>query len=67
LRKVGENAFLSVPIRPTLPTKKCCLWWINLRLLTFHCLSLRFQNGLVTLKRADGIGKSSMNEITSRI
>jgi hypothetical protein len=26
LREVGQNAFSDVPIRPTLPTKKCSHW-----------------------------------------
>jgi hypothetical protein len=26
LREVDRDAFGDVPIRPTLPTKKCCVW-----------------------------------------
>jgi hypothetical protein len=26
LREVSKDAFLGAPIRPTLPTNKCCLW-----------------------------------------
>jgi hypothetical protein len=43
LREVGEDAFVGVSIRPTLPTKKCLFSWINWQSLTFLCLSSRFQ------------------------
>jgi hypothetical protein len=26
LREVGKDAFVGVPVNPTLPTKKCCIW-----------------------------------------
>jgi hypothetical protein len=29
LQKGGQNAFLGVPIHPTLATKECSLWWRN--------------------------------------
>jgi hypothetical protein len=32
---VDRNAFSGVPIRPTLPTKKCCYWWINSSITNF--------------------------------
>jgi hypothetical protein len=35
LHKVGKHAFSGVLIGPTLPTKKCYLWWINSLIANF--------------------------------
>jgi hypothetical protein len=40
LRKVGRTTFLNVPISPTLPTKKCSIWWRNSGINNFFCVSI---------------------------
>jgi hypothetical protein len=42
LREVDANAFSGMPICPTLPTKKCVLWWINSSIANFPLFMFLF-------------------------